>query len=121
MFKDEFYFNIKNNIGTNNNEKAQNALSDFNWKNKCEFITTIKSVKNSQYKNNEDALSFSIWPKFNLYHDKIYIFLTSTPLKKINVFNSGEGDQGLFIISSDNKCIINGIISKKVSDFSINN
>lgn len=121
VFRDEFYFNIKSNVGTNNYEEAKNVLTNFNWKNKCKFVTTIRSAKSSQYKNNDDVLSFSICPKFNLYHDKTYIFLISTPLMKINVFNSGEGDQELFIISSDNKCIINGIKCKKLSDFSLDN
>ena len=121
IFRDEFNFNIKRNVGTNNYESAKNVLFNFVWKNKCKFITTIKSVKSSQYKDNDDVLSFSIWPRFNLHHDKTYIFLISTPLIKINVFNSGEGDQELFIISSDNKCIINGIKCKKLSDFSLDN
>ena len=78
-------------------------------------------MKSSQYKNNEDAISFSICPKINLKHDKTYVFLVSTPFQNINVFDYGSGDQGLFIISSDNKAIINGIICKKLSDFCVDN
>ena len=121
IFRDEFYFNIESNVGKNNYEKAIEVLSNLNWKNKCKYITTIKSMKSSKYDNNEDVLSFSIWPKFNLYHDKTYIILVSTPLMNIKVFDSGVGDQGLFIISKDKKAIINGIIGKKLSDFSIDN
>ena len=120
IFRDEFYFNLESNVGKNNYEKAQNVLANFNWKNKCKYVTTIKSMKRSSYKNNEDVLSYSIWPTFNVFHDKTYVFLVSAPLMKIKVFDSGAGDQGLFIISNENKCIINGIIGKKLSDFSIN-
>ena len=121
VFRDEFYFNLERNIGKNNYEKAKDALKSYNWKNKCDYITTIKTMKNSDYKNNEDVLSFSIWPRFILKHDKTYIFLVSTPINNINVFDSGVGDQGLFIISGDKRAIINGIICKKLSDFCIDN
>ena len=116
-FRDEYNFNLECNVGKYNYDKAKDALSSFNWKNKCNYITTIKSLKTSDYKNNDDVLSFTIWPKFMLYHNKTYIFLVSTPIKKINVFDLGSLDQGLFIISGDNKSIINGIICKKISDF----
>ena len=121
IFRDEFYYYLESNIGNNNYEKAKNALLSPSWKNKCNYITTIKTMKNSDYKNNEDVLSFSIWPKFILKHDKTYIFLVSTPIMNINVFDSGAGDQGLFIISGDNRAIINGIICKKLSDFCVDN
>jgi hypothetical protein len=121
IFRDEYYFNLESNVGKNNYEKAKNAISSYNWKNKCNYITTIKTMKSMSYKHNEDVLSFSIWPKFNLLHDKTYIFLISTPYKNINVFDSGAGDQGLFIISGGNKAIINGIVCKKISDFSVEN
>ena len=121
VFRDEYNFNLESNIGKNNYEKAKNVLLSFTWKNKCNYITTIKTMKNSDYKNNEDVLSFSIWPKFILKHDKTYIFLVSTPIMNINVFDSGAGDQGLFIISGDNKAIINGIVCKKLSDFCVDN
>jgi hypothetical protein len=121
IFKDEFYFNLESNIGKYNYDKAKNVLSSLNWKEKCKYITTIKTMKSSQYKNNEDAISFSICPKINLKHDKTYVFLVSTPFQNINVFDYGSGDQGLFIISSDNKAIINGIICKKLSDFCVDN
>ena len=116
-FRDEYNFNLECNVGKYNYDKAKDVLSSFNWKNKCNYITTIKSLKTSDYKNNDDVLSFTIWPKFKLYHNKTYIFLVSTPIKKINVFDLGSLDQGLFIISGDNKSIINGIICKKFSDF----
>ena len=121
IFRDEYYFNLESNVGKNNYEKAKNAISSYNWKNKCNYITTIKTMKSTSYKHNEDVLSFSIWPRFNLLHDKTYIFLISTPYKNINVFDSGVGDQGLFIISGGNKAIINGIVCKKISDFSVEN
>ncbi len=119
VFRDEYYYNLESNIGKNNYEKAKDVLLSPSWKNKCNYITTIKTMKNSDYKNNEDVLSFSIWPKFVLKHDKTYVFLVSTPIININVFDSGAGDQGLFIISGDNRAIINGIICKKLSDFCI--
>ena len=75
IFRDEYYFNLESNVGKNNYEKAKNAISSYNWKNKCNYITTIKTMKSTSYKHNEDVLSFSIWPRFNLLHDKTYIFL----------------------------------------------
>ena len=116
VFKDDINFNIEKNIGKYNFEKAKKALSSFNWKDKCKYITSIKSIKSLSYNDNDDVISFSIWPKFNLYHHKSYIFLVSSPILNINSFDSGSGGQGLFVISPDNKCIINGIKCKKFSD-----
>ena len=114
---DNINLNIERNIGKYNFEKANQILSSFNWESKCKFISSIKSVKSSSYKNNEDIISFSLWPKFNLCQHKAYIFLVYTPIMSINIFDSGLGDQGLYVISSDNKCIINGIVGKQFSDF----
>ena len=49
------------------------------------------------------------------------MFLITSPNLNINVFNSGSGDQGLFIISYDDKAILNGFICKKISDFTLDN
>ena len=118
-FKDEYYFNLERNVGKYNFKKAKDFLSSSDWKNKCKYITSIKSIKSSLYKNNEDAMIFSISPNLILQHDKSYVFLISSPNFNINVFSSGSGDQGLFIISSDDKSILNGFICKKISDLSL--
>ena len=119
IFKDEFYFNLDRNVGKYNFKKAKNILCSSDWKNKCKYITSIKSIKSSSYKNNEDAMCFSISPNLILQHDKTYVFLIKAPNFNINVFSSGSGDQGLFIISSDDKSILNGFICKKISDLSL--
>ena len=118
-FKDEYYFNLERNVGKYNFKKAKDFLSSSDWKNKCKYITSIKSIKSSLYKNNEDAMIFSISPNLILQHDKSYVFVISSPNFNINVFSSGSGDQGLFIISSDDKSILNGFICKKISDLSL--
>lgn len=119
VFKDEYYFNLERNVGKYNFKKAKNILSSPDWKNKCKYVTSIKSVNSSPYKNNEDAKSFLIYPHLILQHDKSYVFLINSPNFNINVFSSGSGDQGLFIISIDDKSILNGIICKKISDLSL--
>ena len=119
-FKEKYYFNLERNIGRYNLKKAKESLSSGDWRNKCKYLTSIKSINSSSYKNNEDAKSFSISPKLILYHDKSYVFLITSPDLKINVFNSGSGDQGLFIISNDDKAILNGFICKRISDLCLN-
>ena len=117
VYKDSINFNIERNMGKYNFKKVKQALSSFNLENNYNYVASIKSVKYSDYSDNENVVSFSIWPKFNLYHHKSYVFLVYSPIKNINAFDSGSAGQGLFIISSDNKCIINGIVCKKFSDF----
>ena len=121
VFKDEYYFNLERNIGKYNFKKAKEVLSSSDWKNKCKYITSIKSINSSPYKNNDDVICFSISPQLILYHDKSYVFLISSPNSNINVFNSGSGGQGLFIVSSDDKAILNGFSCKKISDLALNN
>ena len=121
MFKDEYYFNLERNIGIYNFKKAKEALSSSEWKKKCNYITTIKSVIKSQYKNNDDAISFEIFPKLMILHDKSYVFLITSPNLNINTFSSGSGDQGLFIVSFDDKSILNGFICKQISDLAVDN
>ena len=120
VFKDEVCLNVERNIGKYNFRKAKDILSSIDWKDKCKFLTTIKSIKSSTYRNNDDVISFSITSNLILRHNKTYVFLINTPKININVFNSGCGDQGLFIISSDDKAILNGFICKKLSDFCLN-
>jgi hypothetical protein len=121
VFKDEICLNVERNMGKYNFRKAKDILSSIDWKDKCKFLTTIKSIKSSTYRNNDDVISFSITSNLILRHNKTYVFLINTPKININVFNSGCGDQGLFIISSDDKAILNGFICKKLSDFCLNN
>ena len=121
VFKDEICLNVERNIGKYNLRKAKDILSSIDWKEKCKFLTTIKSIKSSTYKNNDDVISFSITSNLILRHNKTYVFVINTPKININVFNSGCGDQGLFIISSDDKAILNGFICKILSDFCLNN
>jgi len=120
VFKDELCLNVERNIGKYNFRKAKDILSSIDWKDKCKFLTTIKSIKSSTYRNNDDVISFSITSNLILRHNKTYVFLINTPKININVFNSGCGDQGLFIISSDDKAILNGFVCKKLSDFCLN-
>ena len=121
MFKDEYYFNLERNIGIYNFKKAKEALSSSDWEKKCNYITTIRSVIKSQYKNNDDAISFEIFPKLMILHDKSYVFLITSPNLNINTFSSGSGDQGLFIVSFDDKSILNGFICKQISDLAVDN
>ena len=124
QFYDGFNLNLEPNIGKYNYENAKKILTS-NWNSQCKYITSIKSIRSSTYKNNgeinEEVVSFSINPKINLYHDKTYVFLIKTPTFNINIFESGATDQGIFIVSSDNKNIINGFICKKLSDFCVDN
>jgi hypothetical protein len=121
MFKDEYYFNLERNVGIYNLKKAKEALSSSDWKNKCNYVTTIKSIKTSKYKNNDDAISFEIYPQLIIYHDKSYVFSITSPNLNINTFSSGSGDQGLFIVSFDDKAILNGFICIKISDLALEN
>ena len=121
MFKDEYYFNLERNIGLYNFKKAKAALSSSDWKNKCNYVTTIKSIKTSKYKNNDDAISFEVYPQLIIYHDKSYVFSITSPNLNINAFTSGSGDQGLFIVSFDDKAILNGFICIKISDLALEN
>lgn len=121
VFKDEYYFNLERNIGKYNFKNAKEALSSLDWKKKCNYVTSIKSIKSSVYKNNDEAIIFELSTKLILYHDKSYVFLITSPNLNINVFNSGAGDQGLFIISLDDKAILNGFICKKISDLALDN
>ena len=121
VFKDEHYFNLERNIGKYNFKNAKEALSSLDWKKKCNYVTSIKSIKSSIYKNNDEAIIFDLSTKLILYHDKSYVFLITSPNLNINVFNSGSGDQGLFIISLDDKAILNGFICKKISDLALDN
>ena len=118
-FKEKYYFNLERNLGKYNFKKAKEILLSGDWQKKCKYLTSIKSINSSIYKNNEDAKSFSIWPKIILYHDKSYVFLITSPDLRINVFNSGSADQGLFIISNDDKAILNGFNCKIISDLSL--
>ena len=121
VFKDDYYFNLERNIGKYNFKKAKDALSSTDWKSKCNYVTSIKSIKSSKYKNNDDVISFSILPRLILNHNKSYVFLITSPNININVFNSGCGDQGLFIVSMDDKAILNGFICRKISDLALDN
>ena len=96
-------------------------MSSTDWKSKCNYVTSIKSIKSSKYKNNDDVISFSILPRLILSHNKSYVFLITSPNININVFNSGCGDQGLFIVSMDDKAILNGFICRKISDLALDN
>ena len=113
---------MERNIGKYNLKKAKDVLSSMDWKDKCKYITSIKSIKSSSYDNNEDAISFTISPQLLLYHDKSYVFLITSPNININVFSSGCGDNGVFIISSNiNKAILNGFTCKNISDLALDN
>ena len=122
VFKDEYYFNLERNIGKYNLKKAKDVLSSIDWKDKCKYVTSIKSINSSSYENNEDAISFTISPQLLLYHDKSYVFLITSPNLNINVFSSGCGDNGVFIVSSNiNKAILNGFTCKNISDLALDN
>ena len=64
-------------------------------------------IKNSITKlNNEDVLSFSIWPKFVLKHDKTYVFLVSTPIMNINVTKMYFFELSIKYVSAKAQCKI---------------
>ena len=104
------------------NEKGSKKIAkeflDLNWKERCSLITIIKSSAMKKSKENYDANCFEINRKFILTQGKVYVFLITTSNKKVYAFNPRHlAKEGLVIISKDDKAILNGFKSKKISDF----
>lgn len=115
--KKEAYLKIEPNNEKSTRQKIKEFL-DLNWKERTNFICTIKSGNIKKSKENYDANCFEINRKFILTHGKMYIFLITSSNKKMYVFNPRHiSKEGLFIVSKDNKSILNGFKAKKISDF----
>ncbi len=104
----------------NNEKMTKKRIKDFldlNWKDRANYITTIKSGNIKKSKENYDAICFEINRKFILTHGKMYVFLVTAPNKKIYAFNNRHiSRDGLIIISKDDKSILNGFKLRKISD-----
>ena len=117
-------YEIKNNVymelDPENEKVTKKKVRDFldlNWKERSNFITTIKSGNIKKSKENYDAICFEINRNFVLTHGKMYIFLVTSPNKKVYAFNNRHiSKDGLIIISKDDKSILNGFKLRKISD-----
>ena len=97
--KKEVYLKIEPNNEKSTKQKIKEFL-DLNWKERTNFICTIKSGNIKKSKENYDANCFEINRKFILTHGKMYIFLITSSNKKMYVFNPRHiSKEGLFIVS----------------------
>ena len=69
-------------------------------------------------KDNYDGNCFEINRKFILSHGKIYIFVVTSSNKRVYTFNPRDfHNNGLIIVTRDDKGILNGFKAKRISDF----
>ena len=98
-------------------QKLKDIL-DLNWKERSNLIATVKSVKVQKSKDNYNANLFEISRKFIMPQGKMYIFLIKSPNKKLYAFCGRHISQdGIFIVSKNDKSILNGFRGKSLSDF----
>ena len=112
----EFHFDIdlENEKGT---KKKVKEFLDLNWKEKSNFISLIKSDNMRKSKENYNANCFEINRKFILHQGIIYIFVITASNKKLEAFNSRHiSNEGLVIISKDDRSLLSGFKAKKISD-----
>ena len=120
-FNNEVIYNLNRKIGEYKLKTRKDAylsllLSD--WKNKCNYVTSLKGIIYSFNKYDKVAY-FSISPKITLCHNKAYVFLITSPNLNINAFEPKYEDNGLSVFSLNDKAILKGFIGKKISDLSL--
>ena len=112
----EFLFDIDVENEKKKKKKVKEFL-DLNWKEKANFISLIKSDYMKKSKENYNANCFEINRKFILHQGTIYIFVITASNKKLEAFNSRHiSNEGLVIISRDDKSLLSGFKAKKISD-----
>jgi len=108
---------------TDNEHTIKKKLKEFlvlNWKEKTNFVTSFKSVKVKKSKC-YNANLFEINRKFILLEGKMYIFVIKSINKKLYAFNGRHvSNDGLFIVSKNDKSLLNGFRVKAISDFEAN-
>ena len=108
---------------TDNEHTIKKKLKEFlvlNWKEKTNFITSFKSVKVKKSKC-YNANLFEINRKFILLEGKTYIFVVKSTNKKMYAFSGRHvSNDGLFIVSKNDKSLLNGFRVKAISDFVAN-
>ena len=108
---------------TDNEHTIKQKLREFldsNWKEKTNFVTTFKSIKVKNSKSYNCNL-FEISRKFTLIGGKIYVFVIKSNNKKIDIFNGRRiYTDGIYIVSKNNKSILDGFKAKAISDFTAN-
>ena len=108
---------------TDNEHTIKQKLREFldsNWKEKTNFVTTFKSIKVKNSKSYNCDL-FEISRKFILLVGKIYVFVIKSNNKKVDVFNGKRiHTEGVYIVSKNNKSILDGFRAKAISDFTAN-
>ena len=115
--KKEFYFNIDPGNKRVSKKKIKDFL-DLNWKEKSTLICVVKSGALRKSKDNYDGNCFEINKKFILLHGKIYIFVVTSSNKRVYTFNPRDfHNNGLIIVTRDDKGILNGFKAKRISDF----
>ena len=98
-------------------QKLKDIL-DLNWKEKSNLIATIKSVKVQKSKDNYNANLFELSRRFIMPQGKIYIFLIKSSYKKLYAFCGRHiSSEGIFIVSKNDKSLLNGFRGKTMSDF----
>ena len=117
----EFKKEVNLKLDPNNEKVVKKKIKEFldlNWKERTTLVSTIKSGNIKKSKENYDANCFEINRKFILSHGRMYIFLITSSNKKMYAFNPRHiSKEGLFIVSKDDKSILNGFKAKKISDF----
>ena len=99
-------------------KKKLREFLDLNWKERSNFITTFKSVKAKKSKENYNGNLYEINRKFILLQGKMYIFLIKSNNKKIDAFCGRHiCVDGIFIVTKNDKAILNGFRGKPLSDF----
>ena len=115
--KKEFYFNTDPENKRVSKKKIKDFL-DLNWKEKSTLICVVKSGALRKSKDNYDGNCFEINRKFILSHGKIYIFVVTSCNKRVYTFNPRDfHNNGLIIVTRDDKGILNGFKAKRISDF----
>ena len=108
---------------TDNEHTIKQKLREFlelNWKEKTNFVTSFKSIKVKNSKSYNCNL-FEINRKFILLEGKIYVFVIKSNNKKLDVFNGKRiHTEGVYIVSKNNKSILDGFRAKAISDFTAN-
>ena len=115
--KKEYYFSTDPENKRVSKKKIKDFL-DLNWKEKSTLISVLKSGAMRKSKENYDGNCFEINRNFILSHGKIYIFVVTSSNKRVYTFNPRDfHNNGLIIVTRDDKGILNGFKAKRISDF----
>ena len=119
-------YELKNNIEirqyTDNESTIRRKLMDFlllNWKERTTLLTSFSSVKVKKGKSWRTQLA-ELNRKFILRQGKMYVFLIKSSNKTVRAFSLTSryiSTEGIFIVSRNNKSLIDGFRAKKISDF----